>query len=61
MKPKTYQLLEFAIENGLKLGFNRAHKHNDNPAQDYILDQQLEAIMLEIHNWFDWPENNSTS
>ena len=58
MKPKTHQLIEFAIENGLKLGYSRAYKHNDNPAQDYILNQQLEAIMLEIHNWFDFPENN---
>ena len=57
MKPKTHQLLEFAIENGLQLGYQRAHKHNDQPGEDYILYQQLEAIMLEIHNWFDFPEN----
>jgi hypothetical protein len=57
MKPKTHQLLEFAIENGLQLGYQRAHKHNDTPSEEYILYQQLEAIMLEIHNWFDFEEN----
>ncbi len=58
MQPKTHQLIEFAIENGLKLGYRRAHKHDNTPSEDYILNQQLEAIMLEIHNWFDFPENN---
>jgi hypothetical protein len=57
MKPKTYQLLEFAIENGLKLGYRRAHKHNDQPSEEYILEQQKEAILNEIYDWFDFPEN----
>ena len=61
MKPKTYQLLEFVIENGLRLGYLRAHKHDNTPSEEHILQQQLDAIMLEIHNWFDFQENHPES
>ena len=38
MKPKTYPILVEAVENGVKYGYHRAHKHNDNPDQDQITD-----------------------
>lgn len=59
MKPKLFPLLEQCIENGLKCGYNRAHKHIDNPTDDQIFDQQHSAIMGEIWEWFDFEDHNN--
>lgn len=53
MKPKFNRLLDQCIETGLKLGISRAHKHCDTPTQETILQQQHEAIMQELYEWFD--------
>ncbi len=35
---KAYSIIEEAIDNGLELGWNRAHKHTDTPAKEYVID-----------------------
>lgn len=45
LKINTYNVLEHAIEEGLKLGFNRAHKHTDSPTEEDLLEHQRRAIM----------------
>lgn len=57
MKPKLINVLELCIENGLKLGYNRAFKHDDNPSEENIQSKQFQAIMEEIYEWFDFEEN----
>lgn len=53
LRPKTYPLLVDAVENGVKYGYHRAHKHNDNPGQDQITDAIINAVINEIFEWFD--------
>ena len=55
MKPKLIMVLEMCIENGLVAGYNRAHKHDDDPDPFKIQNAQFEAIITEIHEWFDFP------
>ena len=57
MKPKFYPLLEMCIENGLRVGYSRAFKHDDNPSDEQIHQAILQAVMFEIHEWFDFEEN----
>ena len=58
MKPKLLPLLERCIEDGLELGYNRAHKHLDNPTQHQIIEKQFDAIMTQIFEAFDFKELN---
>lgn len=53
MKPKPIPVIEDCVQQGLKIGYNRAHKHNDKPDEKQILDQQHNAIMQEIFERFD--------
>lgn len=59
MKPKFLPILEMCIESGLKLGHHRAHKHNDKPDTDTIIDAQYKAIMGELYEWFDMEIDNA--
>lgn len=56
MKPKFPPVLEMCIENGLKLGYQRAFKHNDNPSDEEVHEAILQAVMNEIYEWFDFDE-----
>lgn len=56
MTPKFYPLLEQCIETGLIRGHHRAHKHRPDPTLDHMVEEQRQAIMAEIHEWFDFPE-----
>jgi hypothetical protein len=56
LEPKFMQVLEMCVENGIKLGLARAHKHNENPNVDQIQSEILQAVMSEIYEWFDVPE-----
>lgn len=56
MTPKTLPLLEQCIETGIALGWSRAHKHTDTPTEQSIKQQMMDAIMLELHTWFDFKE-----
>lgn len=56
MKPKTLPLLERCIEDGVDLGWLRAHKHDDNPTDRAIKDKIVESVLAQIHDWFDFEE-----
>lgn len=58
MKPRFNMVLEQCIETGLKLGYNRAFKHSDNPDEHTIQSKQFDAIMEEIYQWFDMENMN---
>ena len=46
------------IENGIKLGYNRAHKHTETPTREQIEIQIYDAIMHEIYEWFEFPDDH---
>jgi len=60
MKPKTYRVLSEAVENGIKYGWHRAHKHDGDPDQIDIQGAIHNAIMQEISEYFDFEDDVPT-
>lgn len=59
MKPKFRNVLEMALEQGVRYGYNRAHKHVENPSEGAIIDSVVEGIMNSLYEWFDFEEENN--
>jgi hypothetical protein len=53
MKPKFHAVLEMAIEEGVRFGYNRAFKHNPEPHVDTITDTIVTEIFNSLDTWFD--------
>lgn len=53
MKPKTYQVLTMAVEEGAAYGVMKAFKHSDNPTHEYITNCVADAVINSICEWFD--------
>lgn len=51
--PKTYQLLDRCIDDGIAMGFTRAHKHDSRPSEDNIKQNIHREVMNEICAWFN--------
>jgi hypothetical protein len=58
MKPKFRNVLEIAIEQGVRYGYSRAYKHNENPTEGAIIDSICEEVMNSLDEWFDFNEDN---
>jgi hypothetical protein len=56
MKPKTRVILEMAIEEGVRRGWQRAHKHVENPTEGAIIEHIEEAVMSQIYEYFSFDE-----
>ena len=52
MIPKTYELLDRCIEDGVRYGLNRAYKHTDTPSREQMEAEIENAVMNEICSWF---------
>lgn len=59
MKAKEYNLIVQCVENGIMLGWNRAHKHDDNPNPEFVREQIENAVLNEICEWFDFEDKYS--
>ena len=46
--------MEDAVEIGVEMGWNRAHKHEDNPSEQTIQHHIQEALMQEICERFEF-------
>lgn len=53
LKPNTYKLLQRCIEDGVRLGVARAHKHTEEPTYDELYEALENALMNEMLEWFD--------
>jgi len=58
MKAKLQPILEMAIQNGILIGIRRAYKHTDQPGEDLMSVKIEEAIWEEIHEWFQFGEDD---
>ena len=58
MKPKFRVILEQAINEGIRRGYSRAHKHVDNPTEGAIIENIEDAVMSSIYEYFDFDEND---
>lgn len=54
MKARCRELLIRCIEDGIKRGYNKAHKHTSTPSEDELIDQVEHYIWLEIDQFFDF-------
>lgn len=52
MKVKAFVILEMAIGAGVRRGWQRAHKHVENPNEESIMAHIEECVMAEIHEYF---------
>ena len=57
MRPKVREILEECIENGVVVGYARAHKHGEHPERNHIQECIEGAIWLEIDERFDFERN----
>lgn len=57
MKARTYSILSRAIEDGIRNGWTRSHKHTDNPDKESIVSNIQDCIMLEITENFSFDED----
>ena len=53
MTPKTYRVLQEAIERGVAYGWMRAHKYTEQPERRDAEDAIYQAVMHELCEWFD--------
>jgi archaeosine-15-forming tRNA-guanine transglycosylase len=58
MKPKFRVILEQAIEEGVRRGYSRAHKHVENPTEDAIIEQIEDCVMSAIYEYFTFDEED---
>lgn len=57
MIPKSYLVLQRAIEEGIEAGYVRSFKYVENPTEAQIKDSIFEYVMLEIGNFFTFDED----
>ena len=58
MKPKFRVILEQAIEEGVRRGYHRAHKHVENPTEGAIIEQIEDAVMSQIYEYFEFSDTD---
>lgn len=58
MKPKTYVILERAIEEGIARGYRRAFKHTGEPSEDFIRSEIENAVMGNICEVFSFDDED---
>lgn len=56
MKPKFRVLLDQAINEGVRRGYHRAFKHNENPTEETIIETIEDCVMSSIHEYFTFED-----
>lgn len=56
MTPDIRAILERCIEVGIDFGYDRAHKHGDNPTEQHIKSEIENAIWSEIDRYFKFED-----
>ena len=59
--PKTYPLLAKAIEEGVKYGYRRAHKHTETPSEFETCSAVEDAVMYQIAEVFDFVDQKNNN
>lgn len=54
MQPKSYVILQRAVEEGVEYGWNRAHKYVDQPTENALREAVAEAVMSAICEVFSF-------
>ena len=59
MKARDSLVLERCVEVGIKLGLNRARKHQEAPTETEVVEAIQRAIMDEVEEWFVFEEDRT--
>jgi hypothetical protein len=51
-------ILEMAVEEGVRRGYSRAHKHVENPTEGAIIEHIEEAVMSAIYEYFTFDQED---
>ena len=57
MKARDGLVLERCVEVGIKLGLNRARKHQEAPTEAELVQALPRAVMEEVEEWFIFEED----
>lgn len=59
MKPRLRNVLEMALEEGVRFGWNRVHKYAEGtPDIDAAADVIVDAIINSLDEWFDFDDES---
>lgn len=59
LRVRVYDVLRNAVEEGVRCGWNRAHKHTSGPTPEHVEEQIVQAVMNAVCEYFifdDAPE-----
>lgn len=56
IRPRSYEILARAVEDGVRNGWRRAHKHTDSPWASYVQDCVESAVMDAICEVFSFDD-----
>lgn len=56
IKLNLYRIMSDAIAEGLRLGYQRAHKHTDDVNQEDLFEAQEDAIMIALEEYIQFGE-----
>jgi hypothetical protein len=59
MRPKFHKILETAVEEGVRYGYRRAHKHIENPTEGAIIDNVVEQVMNSLDEYFTFEDDET--
>ena len=54
MKPKFDVVLDIALEEGIRLGYSRAYKHDENPSESMIVQSIINYVKETLYEYFDF-------
>lgn len=54
IRVNVYAIISDAVENGIRGGWNRAHKHVDEPDKEFIFEELHKYIMMEICEYLEF-------
>jgi hypothetical protein len=58
MQPKSYVILQRAIDEGVERGWTRAHKYVDKPSENALREAITEAVMGNICEVFSFTKGD---
>ena len=59
VKLDVYRLVARAVEEGISIGWNRAHKHTDHPHEETIKNAIENEVMSALSDVIVWPDIHS--
>ena len=54
MKPNWRVIVEEAVDRGLEIGWNHAHKYTETPTEELVQGEQAQAIMEFLGKYVIW-------